>query len=163
MINLRNERGSITLVVLVSCMFLIASVACTQVYIESKKTAVDREYRQTKSNYEKDSFDENVLKSNYEQLSKTNNVTINVLRQSILNGTLILEFNVNDENLNVKTVKYGWGTSDSIETVAKWSYIEGNTNNNSSMVVLKDNAGTEETYNLFIVINNKEIYLEVNT
>ena len=52
MINLRNEKGSITLFVLISCLFFVASVACVQMYMQSKKIAVDREYRAIKSNYE---------------------------------------------------------------------------------------------------------------
>ena len=43
MINLRNEKGSITLFVLISCLFFVASVACVQMYMQSKKIAVDRE------------------------------------------------------------------------------------------------------------------------
>ena len=41
MINLRNEKGSITLFVLISCLFFVASVACVQMYMQSKKIAVD--------------------------------------------------------------------------------------------------------------------------
>ena len=55
MINLKNEKGSITVFVLASCLFFIAAVACTQIYMQSKQTAIEREYRQIKSNYEKDS------------------------------------------------------------------------------------------------------------
>ena len=43
MSNLKNEKGSITLFVLVSCLFFIASVTCVGMYMQSKQTAVDRE------------------------------------------------------------------------------------------------------------------------
>ena len=68
MINLRSEKGSITLFVLVSCMFFIASVACVQIYMQSKQTAVDREFSQIKDNYEGNSLDENNLKESYEKI-----------------------------------------------------------------------------------------------
>ena len=55
MINLKNEKGSITVFVLASCLFFIGAVACTQIYMQSKQTALEREYRQIKSNYETDS------------------------------------------------------------------------------------------------------------
>ena len=52
--NLKSQKGSITLFVLVSCLFFLASVACVNMYMHSKQIAVDREYRQVKANYEKD-------------------------------------------------------------------------------------------------------------
>ena len=78
MINLRNEKGSITLFVLISCLFFVASVACVQMYMQSKKTAVYREYRQIKSNYEGNTLDENNLKEDYIQVEKLNNTNINI-------------------------------------------------------------------------------------
>ena len=54
MINFRNEKGSITVFVLASCLFFIAAVSCTQIYMQSKQTAIEREYRQIKVNYESD-------------------------------------------------------------------------------------------------------------
>lgn len=62
MINLRNQKGSITLFVLISCLFFVASVACVQMYMQSKKIAVDREYRAIKSNYEGNTLEEENLK-----------------------------------------------------------------------------------------------------
>ena len=50
MVNIKNEKGSITLFVVVSCMFFVASVVSVQMYMQSKKIAVDREYRAIKSN-----------------------------------------------------------------------------------------------------------------
>ena len=62
MINLRNQKGSITLFVLISCLFFVASVACVQMYMQSKKIAVDREYRAIKSNYEGNTLAKRLLK-----------------------------------------------------------------------------------------------------
>ncbi len=79
--RLKNENGSVTLFTLVSCLFFIASVACVSIYMQSKQTAVDREYRQIKANYEV-SIDE--LKKSGEILSKNmslfddNNVLITI-------------------------------------------------------------------------------------
>ena len=74
MINLRNQKGSITLFVLISCLFFVASVACVQMYMQSKKIAVDREYRAIKSNYEGNTLEEENLKNDYIEVEKLNNV-----------------------------------------------------------------------------------------
>ena len=52
MLNLRNQRGSITFFILSSCLFFIASVTGVFMYMQSKQIAVDREYRQIKQVYE---------------------------------------------------------------------------------------------------------------
>ena len=70
MINLRNQKGSITLFVLISCLFFVASVACVQMYMQSKKIAVDREYRAIKSNYEGNTLEEENLKNDYIEVEK---------------------------------------------------------------------------------------------
>ena len=105
MINLKSEKGSITLFVLVSCMFLVASIACTQMYMQSKKIAVDREYRQIKSNYEGNSLDENVLKEDYERLAKNTNMEINIVNVNHEDSKLSVEFKLNDTDINVNSIK----------------------------------------------------------
>ncbi len=163
MLNLRNQRGSITLFVLVSCMFFVAAVASVQIYMQSKKTAVDREYRQIKSNYEGDIFnDENVLKEEYGKLSKINNVSMNVVKISHKMNDLRVEFNFNDTNLDVKTIKYGWGTGTTVDTVTNWSFIE-KTGANGNMIALDQDAKTSGIYNLFVEVNGKVIYSKINT
>ena len=57
MVNLKNQKGSITFFVLSSCLFLIASITGVFMYIQSKQIAVDREYRQIKSFYERNEED----------------------------------------------------------------------------------------------------------
>ena len=72
--NLKSQKGSITLFVLVSCLFFLASVACVNMYMQSKQVAVDREYRQIKATYEKDI---NNMDSIYTELSNKNNLIVN--------------------------------------------------------------------------------------
>lgn len=160
MINLRNEKGSITLFVLISCMFLIASVACVQMYIQSKKIAVDREYRQIKSNYEGNSFNEDNLKASYEKISKLNNVDMNIVNTVYENNILSVEFKINDTDVNIESIKYGWGSNESVDTVNKWTFIE-NVNSNENMLALNNNAINSGEYHLFVVINKKVIYSKI--
>lgn len=77
MIKLRNENGSVTIFVLVSCLFIIAAVACTQIYMQSKQVAIEREYSQIKSNYETeigdmDSIYDNIYNTLLEEIDKMN-------------------------------------------------------------------------------------------
>ena len=92
--NLKNENGSITLFVLVSCLFFVASVACVGMYMQSKQTAVDREYRQIRANYEV-SIDK--LKKSGEILNK--NVTLFTEDNVLI--TIPAGFTVSKESPNV--------------------------------------------------------------
>ena len=161
MINFRNEKGSITLFVLVSCMFFIASVACVQMYMQSKRVAVDREYRQIKFNYEGNTLDENNLKNDYTEVENLNNVNVNITKSTISNNVLSVEFTINNiNNVNIKSIKYGWGTSDSVKTVERWNFIE-NANTETNLIATNSNAKTKGDYYLFIVINNKILSLKI--
>lgn len=151
MINLRSEKGSITLFVLVSCMFFIASVACVQIYMQSKQTAVDREFRQIKDNYEGNSLDENNLKESYEKILKQKNIEINIINTSIKDESIIVEFNVNDVDINL--IKYGWTKEDTIDKVSKWTYIE-KSSSKDNMLAIYDEEEPSGDYYLFIVIND---------
>lgn len=158
MLNLKNERGSITLFVLVSCLFFIASVTCVQMYMQSKQVAVDREYRQVKANYEASIEDTEKLDEAYYQLSQLENLNINIEKTKLENNQLVVEFSLsNISNLNIKTIKYGWGTSSSIDTVSTWSYLETESVYDK-MIAINNNARTSGTYHLFMVVDNKEIY-----
>ncbi len=162
MLNLKNEKGAITLFVLVSCLFFILSVTCVQMYMQSKKVAVDREYRQIKSNYETNLADTEYLDKTYYQLSQLENLNINIEKTTHTNNQLIVEFSLSDvTNLNAQTVKYGWGTSSSIDTVATWNYLEADSIKNK-MIAINNNASADNTnYHLFVVLDNKEIYTPI--
>lgn len=160
MINLKNEKGSITLFVLVSCVFFIASVACVQMYMQSKKTAVDREYRQIRANYEGFILDEESMKQRYLELAQLENIDITIEKSTKTGNKLIVELNLNTTYSDIKTVKYGWGTSSSINTVSNWTFVEKESVNDK-MIAINENAGSASEYHLFVVINNKEFYLAV--
>ena len=158
MLNLKSEKGSITLVVLVSCMFFIASVICVQIYMQSKQIAVDREYKQIKLNYEGNIINNDSLDKIYYQLSQLENLNIIVGEKTRKNNQLIVEFSLNNtSNIDVTTIKYGWGTSSTIDTVSQWSYIEKE-GVNEKMLAINNDANSSDEYNLFIVVGEKEFY-----
>lgn len=162
MLNLKNERGSITLFVLVSCLFFIASVTCVQMYMQSKQASIDREYRQVKANYETQLADSASLDETYAQLSELENITINIEKTTLESNQLIVEFSLsNRTNLKINTIKYGWGTSSSMDTVSAWNYLEAESVQDK-MIAINNQAITSGTYHLFVVIDNKEIYAQVN-
>lgn len=159
--NLKSQRGSITLFVLVSCLFFIASVTCVQIYMQSKQIAVDREYRQIKANYEAELANESTLKAAYTQLSQVKNLDLLLENSTQENNKLILEFYLNNtENIEIQTIQYGWGTNASIDTVTEWNYIEKESANDK-IIVINNNVSTPGDYHLFVVIDNKEIYKKI--
>ena len=84
MINLKNEKGSITVFVLASCLFFIGAVACTQIYMQSKQTAVEREYRQIKSNYETGENIDSVYEEINNQIKKENITSNEIIEENNL-------------------------------------------------------------------------------
>ena len=60
MLNLKSQKGSITVLALSSCLFFLASVTTVYMYMQSKQVAVEREYRQIKSIYENNLDDFNI-------------------------------------------------------------------------------------------------------
>ena len=162
MINLRNEKGSITLFVLISCIFFIASVACVQMYMQSKQTAVDREYRQIKESYEQ-SVDENTINNEYTKVAQLKNINIVVENTTKTNNKLTVQFSLDSTDatdLDIKTIKYGWGSGSSIDTVTDWTYLESESIK-SKMIAINNKASSSGDYHLFVVINNQEIYKKV--
>lgn len=159
--NLRNQRGSITLFVLVSCMFFIASVTCVQIYIQSKQTAVDREYRQIKSNYEGDTLSETNLREQYTKLSNLKNADITITKVAKSGNNLMVEFKLSSTDIDVKTIKYGWGTGTTVDTVSNWNFIE-NSGAKGNMIALNREAESDESYNLFVVVNDKVLYSKID-
>lgn len=161
--NLRSNKGSITLFVLTSCLFFIASVTCMQIYIQSKQTAVDKEYRQIKSNYEKSLLDESNLQQVYEELAQPKDIKIaNIETPPVENNNLIVKFNIEGiGNIDIKNIKYGWGTSqDDISTVSKWTYLEKESIKNK-IIAINNNASSVGNYYLFVAINDEQIYKNI--
>ena len=158
--NLRNQKGAITLFVLVSCLFFLASVACVNMYMQSKQTAVDREYRQIKANYEKDI---NNMDSIYAELSNKNNLSVNfgIPKIDKTSKQITIDIYTNLENLDVKTLKYGWFYNlDQVEnlstndTITNWTYVEHQSGENAFIATCNY---TEEAgyYYLCVMIDNK--------
>ena len=54
MINLKNNKGAITLYILVSLLFFIIAIGSVQANLKSKESRVESEYQKIKASYEKD-------------------------------------------------------------------------------------------------------------
>lgn len=156
--NIKNQKGSITLFVLISCLFFLASVASVSIYMQGKQIAVDREYRQIKANYEKDI---NNMNSIYVELASKNNLSFNFGTPEInkIDKKLSVGVYVNLEYLDIKSLKYGWYYSSistnnpSASTITNWTYVENQIGENEFIAI---NNYTEDTgyYYLCIMVDN---------
>ena len=54
MINLKNNKGAITLYILVSLLFFIIAIVNVQANIKTKESSVELEYQKIKASYQKD-------------------------------------------------------------------------------------------------------------
>ena len=153
--NLKNQKGSITLFVLVSCLFFLASVACVNLYMQSKQVAVDREYRQIKANYEKDI---NNMDSIYSELTNKNNLSVNFGIPEInqTSKKISVKIYINLEYLNIKTLKYGWYydtnyiNNPSISSITNWTYVE-NQNGENEFVATYNYIENDGFYYLSVI------------
>ena len=162
--NLKSQKGSITLFVLVSCLFFLASVACVNMYMQSKQTAVDREYKQVKANYEKDI---NNMDTIYKELSSKNNLSVNFGIPEInqTSKKISVKIYINLEYLNIKTLKYGWYydtnyiNNPSISRITNWTYVE-NQNGENEFVATYNYIENDGFYYLCVMVDNQEFWLE---
>lgn len=168
--NLKNQKGSITLFVLVSCLFFLASVACVNLYMQSKQVAVDREYRQIKANYEKDI---NNMNSIYTELANKNNLSVNFGLPKINNTSNIISVNtyINLEYLNIKTLKYRWYYSNEEKNInsqedineilsnpaTNWTYVEIQEGENEFTATCRYTNNTGYYY-LGVMVDNKTFW-----
>lgn len=170
--NLKSQKGSITLFVLVSCLFFLASVVSVNMYMQSKQSAVDKEYRQVKANYEKDI---NNMDSIYAELTNKNNLSVNYGIPEINKTSKTISVNtyINLEYLNIKTLKYRWYYSNVYKNtdvqadvdellsnaVTNWIYME---NQNGENEFISSCNYTQDTgnYYLCVMIDNQEFWLK---
>ena len=54
MIDLKNNKGAITLYILASLLFFIIAIASVQANLKTKEASVESEYQKIKASYEKD-------------------------------------------------------------------------------------------------------------
>jgi len=163
--NLKSQKGSITLFVLVSCLFFLASVACVNMYMQSKQVAVDREYRQIKANYEKDI---NNMEAIYTELSAIKNISVDFGAPKFdkTQNKVFIDVFTNLEYYNINTLKYGWYPSNtnintpSINYITNWTYVE-HQNGENEFIASRNLIEDNRYYYLCVMINNTEIWKKV--
>ena len=161
---LTNERGSITLMVLVSCMFFLASVVCMRIYMQNKQVSVDREYKQVKASYN-NSFQN--IDEKYNKLLENEKLLVDFEDVEIDRATkrIIVKTSFKIENMDVKTLKYGWLYSANLiqnpskGSISNWTFVESNIGENSikSKLTYTENSGY---YYLCFVINGQEYWID---
>ena len=136
--GLHNEKGAITLFVLTSLLLFIATITAVYTFMQGKSSAVNEEIKQIKSKYE---ISDEQLNSIYDAyLNFKPSITLNTRSVSESGNTIkeiygTIDLYKNDsrlENINVKTIKYGWlyyGTQKQISdlncnTIDEWCYLE---------------------------------------
>lgn len=162
MVDLKSQKGAITLIVLVSCMFFIASVVCIQMYTQSKQVAVDREYKQIKLNYEKDIDDIDTI---YNELLEIENFAVTFGTPTINNNTISSTISFNIQDTNIKTLKYGWFYSENIINAQNiedylpdsWNFVEIVSGQNT-INITKTYTEVSGYYYLCFMANNKLNY-----
>lgn len=154
MINIKSQKGSITLFVLASLLFFIATVTSVQMYMNSKKVAIEKEYRQ--------------IKANYEQTKKINLHFTEPIKDTEDENIIVTEsFTINAEEAEyekIEEIKYGWIYSSSeilnksSEDISDWVIVETEGLDLTSPISATTNFSEAGYYYLCVLINEKEIW-----
>ena len=161
MINFENQKGSITLTVLISCMFFLASVVCVQMYAQSKQNAVNNEYKQIKANYEVDVKNADTIYS--ELLAMQSMVTFDLPEFDSVNTLVKVPCSIDTSIDRIKSLKYGWIYSDStlvdpsVDDVNDWNFTEIN----EEIVAIHKYSYSSGYYYLCVMVNNIPFWKEV--
>lgn len=150
MIKINNQKGSITLFVLVSCMFFIASVVCIQMYIQSKKIAVDREYRQIKANYESTIKTDNIQNISFFEVGGVTSID-----DSVLKGTVEVDENeVLKGRVDISEISKETDNSIKYKIIKSQSEVNvDNVNDSSIMTISEEHFIDKNTDELIFSIN----------
>ena len=132
--------------------------------MHSKQIAVDREYKQIKESYEKDVP---YVGEIYDKLKQESELDVNFTDINIDEEINKISVNtiLNTENLDIKTLKYGWYYSDDpvgevdSSDISNWTYVEnlsGENNIKATTTYLDEQSSGY--YYLCFVVNNKEYW-----
>ena len=132
--------------------------------MHSKQIAVDREYKQIKESYEKDVP---YVGEIYDKLKQESELDVNFTDINIDEEINKISVNtiLNTENLDIKTLKYGWYYSDDpvgeldSSDISNWTYVENlSGENNIKATTTYLDEQTNGYYYLCFVVNNKEYW-----
>ena len=165
--DFRDERGSITIFVLASCLFFLVSVTGVQVYTKNKQIALEEDYIQIKKSYEKDLDNQENIYNNVKDMDdeeQSGEIKIDFQRQEgyiipteSSGVTIYQKFTItNDTNEQIESIMYGW--SDNKDT-APQDWETAQTKLLSHIVHKKDVQ--EGEYYLWVKVINKSSNQEI--
>ena len=155
--NLKNNRGSITVFIIASCLLFIITAIGIATYVQNKVNNSEGQYKQIKSIYEKEIGNEKAIYENSKGMKKniSNNFSVNfdnkdvyVLPTGQSEVTISQRFSVEtNKSQNINSIKYIWldEKSDDISAVTdNWNTIDSNEKINDSEYFYPKTEGTEE-------------------
>ena len=152
-----DEKGSITLFVLASCLFFLVSIVGVGVYIKNKQISVDEKYMQIKSTYEKDLGNEENIYNEKISTNKTGIIEVKFETQEKyliptdnVNVAISQKFTIkNGTNYDIKKIMYGWSNEESVQPI-EWKEIS----NQSLSETVKKVDAQEGSYYLWVKVTD---------
>lgn len=153
----RNERGSITLFILASCMVFLVSIIGVFSYIKNKEITMDEQYTQIKKRYEVDLNNKDKLYKIEASNAKISNISINFESQEgyfIPTGSSNVQISQrfkleSGTKSSIKSISYAWSDNADI-TPNSWEYLSSIY---TEYTVKLDNA-KENNYYLWIKVTD---------
>lgn len=162
--KLKEEKGAITLFVLVSMLLFIATITSVYTFVQGKNRVINSNLKQIKSQYEKN---ENVLSDEYIAAVKWSpNVTLQKDGNTRITGTINLRDDENKiDKINIRSLKYGWYISDTVlnyndlgvDKIGE-SNLEWYTPEREENLYITKNIDGNGYYYLCLMVNNMEFW-----
>lgn len=165
-----DEKGSITIFVLASCLFFLVSIMGVEVYTKNKQMAVDEKYHQIKSTYEKDLENKEKIYNDLITTNKNENIEVTfetrekyLIPTNATGVTISQKFTIKDgTNYSIEKVKYGWSNTQSSEPT-EWKELPERT---LSEIVKKSDVASGSYYLWVKVVDensNEKSYVDINS
>lgn len=161
MINFRNQKGSITIFVIASCLLFVTTVMGIATYVQNKVNNEEEEYRKIKATYEQDVGKESEFYSNIVANTNINSsdTSVNFAQKEVYiiptGSTTVLisqKFDV-VETEEISTIEYAW-TDDPEGTVEDASWVSLQKGEDTYTVKSSKEAGN---FYLKVRLNETEI------
>lgn len=164
--NLKNNRGSITIFIIVSCLLFIITAVGIATYIQNKVNNSEAQYKQIKEIYEKDIGNEEFIYNNLENKDiRTKNDTfvkfdkkdIYVLPTGKDTVTISQRVYIENNKKEIENIEYIWLNQKPIDITSiteGWNALDSK----ETIFNIKNENIEEGNYYLYIKINENEYF-----
>ena len=160
--NLKSEKGSITVFVVASCMLFIIVALGISNFIQNKSNNEEEQYREIKKSYEKDIGNEDVIYDRLNNNIHIENVDFEAKKTYIIptgenDVTISQKFTIVNNSLSINNIRYRWYYKENLND-ENWNELGDNWTSLPKLdktYIIKKESADEGIYALKVQINDE--------